>query len=55
MQTSKHKISMIILISDKVDIKTKIIAVDSDSNWTFHNDKRHIYQENNNSKCLYTH
>lgn len=55
MQTTKRKMSMIILISDKGGIKTKIIAVDRDSNWTFHNDKRRIYQENNNSKCLYAH
>lgn len=49
--------SMTILISDKVDIKTKfitVVCVDSHSYWTFHNDKSHVYQEDNYPKHLHT-
>lgn len=45
---------MITLMSDKVDVNTKMIAIDGPRNWKFYNDKSHIYQEDNNPKCIYT-
>lgn len=40
--------SMIILIAERVDVKTKTVAIDHHRNQTVHDDKRHIYQEASN-------
>ena len=38
MQMGKKKLRLVLLISDKIDFKTKVIV--RDKKWTLHNDKR---------------
>ena len=45
--------SVIILIADKVDVKTMTVAIDCHRNRTAHDDKRHIYQEASTPQCLF--